>query len=287
MQTLILGENGFLGQYFKNQIKSTDFTLSDTTYISTSRIQSPKDFKKLCLDLPHAEVIINCIALTDIDYCESNSDKAVWVNSTLPGLISEFSYSKSMKIVHFSTDAVFDGSIAFPTEEMKTNPLSIYGLTKLAGEANVKNNNPDSLIIRTNFFGCSPKRNSFAEKALIAAASHHSFSGYSDIYFSPTHARNVVNGTLSLLRHNCNGVFHLAGKERISKYEFTKRLFESAKLDMSLLVRGNSSNNLNFSYRSSDLSLGCSRVESYYSFENTLDQDIEHLVDEFFLRGTE
>jgi dTDP-4-dehydrorhamnose reductase len=285
MQVLILGEKGFLGQYFLNQIQSANFTLSNSVRFITPKIKNQEEFEGFFANLPPAEVIINCVALTNIDYCERNSDKASWVNSTLPGLISKYSSSKHMKLIHFSTDAVFDGSIPYPSEEVRANPLSVYGLTKLAGEERVLAENSQALVIRTNFFGISPKGDSFTEKVLKAAALDHSFTGYSDVYFSPTHARNVVEGSLNLLKNECSGIFHLAGNERISKYEFAKRLFEKAGRDTNRLVEGSARDNPNFSYRSMDLSLDCSKVESYFLPTNTLDHDIDLVTEEFLLRG--
>lgn len=285
MRVLILGERGFLGQYFLNQTQTEGFTLSNSDHFITPKIGNQEEFEGFFSNLPHAEVIINCIALTNIDYCERNPEKAFWVNSTLPGLISEYSSSRHMKLIHFSTDAVFDGSVPYPSESMHTNPLSVYGSTKLVGEERVLTENSQALIVRTNFFGISPKGDSFTEKALSAAALSDSFTGYSDVYFSPTHARNLVEGTLNLLRNECSGIFHLVGKERISKYDFARRLFEKAGRDTDRLVKGSAKDNPDFSYRSMDLSLDCSKVEPYFLAANTLDDDIELVAKEFFLRG--
>lgn len=285
MQVLILGERGFLGQYFLNQIQGAGFTSSNSPYFSTPKIENLEEFEEFFANLPPAEVIVNCVALTDIDYCERNPDKASWVNSTLPGLISKYSSLKHMKLVHFSTDAVFDGSMPHLSEEVRANPLSVYGLTKLAGEERVLAENSKALVVRTNFFGISPKGDSFTEKALKAAALDHSFTGYSDVYFSPTHARNVVEGTLNLLKNECSGIFHLAGNERLSKYEFARRLFEKSGRDTNRLVKGSAKDNPNFSYRSMDLSLDCSKVEPYFLSTTTLDDGLDLATEEFLLRG--
>jgi len=284
VRVLILGKNGFLGSYFRTLSKAAGATLTSNVESADQKIVTHSDFENFFSKLSSIDVVINCLARANIDFCENNPEEAQWVNATLPGLISEYCAEKSISMVHFSTDAVFDGSSSLVSENMETNPLSVYGKTKLDGERNVILNYDKAIVIRTNFFGCSPRRDSFAEKAMEAAYANQQFSGYTDVFFTPTHARNVVEGTFQLINKNTSGLFHLTGEERLSKYEFARRLVAFTGNPPKLLSEKSTDNPL-YAYRSKDLSLDNTKIQKFYTLKNTLDEDLRYMTEEFKLRG--
>lgn len=285
MRILILGENGFLGGYFRALSKALDVKLVSNDEFIGRRIQNHSDFEEFFSGLSSIDVVVNCLARASIDSCETNPKEAKWVNATLPGLVAKYCAEESISMVHFSTDAVFDGSFPFASEQMDTNPISVYGRTKLEGEENVILAHDKAIVIRTNFFGCSPRMDSFAEKAMEAAILNQQFSGYTDVFFTPTHARNVVEGTFQLISKNASGIFHLTGVERLSKYEFARRLM-SFTSDTPRLLTGMSTDNPLYEYRSKDLSLDSSKIQQFYRLKNTLDEDLRYMVQEYKFRET-
>ena len=115
---LILGANGFLGSYFINHLgpqavahstKKWENKYSKTAYQIEFKQNEFKEIKSF-LEVQKCQIIINCIALINIEECQGNPEQAYWLNSTLPGYIAKIASSLGIKFVHFSSDAVFDGS---------------------------------------------------------------------------------------------------------------------------------------------------------------------------------
>ena len=283
MKILVLGENGFLGSYFRKLMGLSGVRIVPERKIH-QRIHDIKDFETLSKSFPETDVIVNCIALTNINKCELEPLNAEWTNAILPGLISNYCVENDIKLIHISTDAVFDGSSPFATEETATNPLSVYGQTKLQGEKNVLRGNKSAIIVRTNFFGCSPKGDSFAEQILLAKDLEKSLIGYTDIYFTPTHARNVITASLKLAENNHEGIFHIVGSERISKYDFAMRLSDKLGIATHFISKGLSTNDMAYSIRSKDLSLSNTKLTELGLKLYSLEEDLEFMVKEFIGR---
>src|SRR5205823_1169437 len=109
------------------------------------------------------DLLINCAAMTNVDLCEEQPDQALRVNAEAPGLLAEICRDKKAKLIHFSTDYVFDGEKREPYHESDpANPLSVYGESKRAGEENVIAVSEQSLVVRVSWvFG--PHRPSFVD----------------------------------------------------------------------------------------------------------------------------
>src|SRR5207247_4658947 len=115
------------------------------------------------LRLENFDVLINAAAFTNVDLCQTQRENAFRINAEAPGVLAEICRDKNAKLIHFSTDYVFDGEKREPyTEEDEANPISVYGESKLAGEKNVLAAQNGHLVVRVSWvFG--PDRPSFID----------------------------------------------------------------------------------------------------------------------------
>ena len=130
-------------------------------------------------------------------------------------------HQTGVKMVHISTDHLFDGTNAFSHEETQLSPLNVYGKTKGEGEKAILSNNPDSLIIRTNFFGWGPAyKASFSDKILKSLESEKASNLFDDVIYTPISVKTLSEKFHLLIRQRRKGVFNVCSNERITKYQF-------------------------------------------------------------------
>jgi dTDP-4-dehydrorhamnose reductase len=229
VKVLITGSQGFLGsrflafrEYYENL--GIDFVECRLKFNNHKEV-SDYDFKEY-------DAVINCAALTNIDECEINPEKAFWVNSELPREITKLIRKTKTKFIHISTDAVFDGSSQFSKETDTPNPISVYGESKLKGEIAVLEADESNLVCRVNFVGSNPRGNSLFDFFYSKMVNNEQVQGFTNIFFTPLYIDDVVHGVASLLQLNENGIFHLVGSERISKFEFGKMIEDTFFKDL-------------------------------------------------------
>ena len=177
------------------------------------------------------KIVINCAGLTNVDICEENSELAFKVNCDGAENLALACKKIGAKLIHISTDYVFDGEKSVPyTEDDQPNPISIYSESKFAGEEKVRNNLDDHLIIRTAWiYGFHTK--SFTRMVLKRAKEQEVVPVINDQYGSPTYTFDIAEGILKLLERNLNGTFHLTNEGICTRYEFTKEIFRLAGLN--------------------------------------------------------
>jgi dTDP-4-dehydrorhamnose reductase len=260
---LILGASGFLGDYvtkeFSNWIYHTS-TKTETKYGIQKKFENHKDLIEL-FDNTNISAIINTIALADIELCETNRDEALWLNSELPYLLSIECRKKNIKLIHISTDAIFDGNKSLYDETDIPNPKSYYGKTKFLGEELILGENTESLILRVNFFGNSKKRSLF-KFFYLSGQAQTEIKGYTDVFFTSLYAGHLAKLINSLFRRNLKGIYHVVGNQRISKYDFGQLVyrefgFNTEKLKKAMLQNLESGQ---VGLRSFDLSLSNSKL---------------------------
>jgi dTDP-4-dehydrorhamnose reductase len=168
------------------------------------------------------ELLINCAALTNVDYCESHRKEAFVVNAAAPRLLAEIANEKSAKLVHFSTDYVFDGKQHAPyTEEDKPTPLSAYGESKLEGERCVLQMSSNNLVIRLSWvFG--PDKPSFIDQIIQRARQNDVVTAVADKFSAPTYTIDVASWLRLALDKNANGILHLANSGGCSWQEWAQ-----------------------------------------------------------------
>lgn len=175
----------------------------------------------------YPKYIIHAAGMTSVEDCEKYPDQANFVNGTLAGYMSKAAYELGINFIHISTDHLFDGSKSFVSEEEPLKPINSYGYSKALGEDLVLKNNPNSLIIRCNFFGWGPSyRWSLSDFLINNLENKNKIKLAHDYYFTPSSSRRLINSLNKLIAHNAKGVFNIVGSERVSKYEFGMKLAE-------------------------------------------------------------
>jgi len=216
MRILIIGNRGMLGTDLMlemgqvHELRGLDLPEIDITNTAQCR-EKMSDFRP--------EVVINAAALTAVDYCESHEDEALLVNGEGPGILAAVADGQGARLVHYSTDYVFDGLKVGPyREEDEARPSSAYGRSKLRGEELVRANCPDHLILRTAWlFGCNGKN--FIRTILKAARGGQPLRVVDDQRGSPTYTRDLARCTLRMVEEGCRGTYHVTNSGACTWFE--------------------------------------------------------------------
>jgi len=237
-------------------------------------LQNSRELKKIMARFG-PQVIIHTAAWVDVDGCQKNPAKAKKTNETLTKKIVDAS-PKESKIVYISTEQVFPGLKPFAKELDPTKPLNVYGRTKLAGEKIVLKSGRPNLIIRTNFFGWSSgRKKTFGEWIVQSLRKNQPIRLFTDFYFTPIYAGFMVQQLEHLLNEKAQGIFHIGGRDRVSKYEFGKILAQIARLPFSAVKAAKISSVTTLARRPKDISLSSSKTEAFtkkrtFSLANSL-----------------
>lgn len=168
------------------------------------------------------DIILNCGAYTAVDKAESESDLANVVNHLSVEVIAKYAFQNSIKLIHISTDYVFDGTSAVALhEEAYSEPINVYGATKRAGELACIGANPDSIIIRTSWV-YSTFGNSFVKVMQRLLQERETISVVNDQIGSPTNASNLAHAMMSIIIAPkwIPGIYNYSNEGEISWYEF-------------------------------------------------------------------
>ncbi|HSM47891.1 MAG TPA: dTDP-4-dehydrorhamnose reductase [Draconibacterium sp.] len=179
------------------------------------------------------DFVINCAAYTAVDKAESDTETAEKVNELAPKLIGKYSKKSGAKLIHISTDYVFDGESFNPySEEAKVNPKSVYGETKLRGEKNCFEENPDTVIIRTSWL-YSAFGNNFVKTMLRLGKDRGQLNVVFDQVGTPTYAADLAIAILEIIAISAKnpgkfvpGIYHYSNEGVASWYDFAKAVFE-------------------------------------------------------------
>lgn len=286
-KTLILGSSGFLGGYFRTEFG--EYAVSHTSKneleaksgarLLVASLETREDVKRL-LSKTECSRVINCVALSNIDDCERDPQRANWLNAELPRVLAQECKSVGSQLVHISTDAVFDGKDAFSSETTTPNPKSIYGLTKYRGELAVLEENVSSLVCRVNFVGWNSRGNSLFNFFYSSLKDRKKVAGFHDIYFTPMYAKSTVKIISKLANENQTGLFHVVGNERISKFEFGQQVARAMKEDPNLVERSSFLESSLARTRTADLSLSNVKIKDLGLQIPTISSGIDALVKE-------
>jgi dTDP-4-dehydrorhamnose reductase len=233
MRILVTGASGLLGlntaleasqqhEVFgsvnKNVIQTTAFT------VIQSDLTEPGALNKL-FEESQPDWVINCAALANLEACEANPALAGKLNSELPEKLANYVAKGGARLVHLSTDAVFDGQSGNYTEDDEPNPLSFYAKTKLQGEQAVFAVNPEAIVARVNLYGWSLSgTRSLAEWFVNNLSAGNKIMGFTDVYFCPLLVNHVANLLLKMLERELHGLYHVVSSECSNKFDFGVRL---------------------------------------------------------------
>ncbi|KLE11222.1 dTDP-4-dehydrorhamnose reductase [Aliarcobacter butzleri L355] len=230
---LVTGSNGQLGSEIKelSNLYSYNFFFTNRTNIDITNKDNIKDF----CQTNNINVIINCAAYTAVDKAESDIENADLVNRKAVKKLSIVAKELNIKLIHISTDYVFDGRNFKPyKEEFQTNPQSIYGKTKLDGEKELINVNPkNSIIIRTSwvysFYG-----NNFVKTMLRLGKEKEELGVIFDQVGTPTYAKDLAITILDIIPQIENSkveIYNYSNEGVLSWYDFAKEIMKMAKLN--------------------------------------------------------
>lgn len=230
---LVTGSNGQLGSEIKaiSSNYSYNFFFTDRNNIDISSKDSIKEFCKT----NNINAIVNCAAYTAVDKAESDVENADLINRKAVKKLALVSEELEIKLIHISTDYVFDGKNFKPyCEEYKPNPQGIYGKTKLDGEKEMIKINPkNSLIIRTSWV-YSSFGNNFVKTMLRLGAEKESLGVIFDQVGTPTYARDLAKVILNILPKIDKRkveIYNYSNEGVLSWYDFAKEIMRMAKLD--------------------------------------------------------
>ncbi len=223
MRILVTGGNGQLGselKFISSFHNNIDWIFTDICELDLSEI------KKIDLKLNRyaPDIIINCAAYTNVDKAESNKKLVATINCDAVDSLSKWSLLNKSKLIHISTDYVFDGNSEFPLNEKdKTNPINVYGLTKLDGEKVCMNNDPNSIIIRTSWVYSSYGSN-FVKTISSQMNKKKYISVIDDQKGSPTYAKDLAEVIVNIINYQdwIPGLYHYSNDGELSWFDFAK-----------------------------------------------------------------
>lgn len=224
-------------------------------------------------------VVIHTAGLTSVEKCESNPELAFHINVDLSTMIANVTRRLGVRLVHISTDHLFEGNASMLSEEEPRQAINVYGMTKALAETKVEEINPDALIIRTNFYAWGTSyRKSFSDHIIESLRNDQCISLFDDVYYTPILAGNLINTAHELLERNASGIYNIVSDDRISKYDFGILIAEEFGLDKSYIQRGSLRNKSNLVKRPFDMSLSNKKVKDLLGRNlGTVKQHVEQL----------
>jgi dTDP-4-dehydrorhamnose reductase len=238
LRFLLFGKNGQLGW----ELQETISPLGQLTSLDIGDLDLENfDEVRTTINKVRPHIIINASAYTAVDKAESEPDKAYRINADIPRIISEEALALKAAFIHYSTDYVFDGIKGTPyTEFDVTNPINIYGKSKLAGEQNIRQLDGANLIFRTSWVYSLRQRSGFARKVLDWSRKQKTLRIVDDHIGSPTWARMLAETTalvisqghddpIGFIEENA-GLYHVAGNGSVSRINWARRILELDQL---------------------------------------------------------
>jgi dTDP-4-dehydrorhamnose reductase len=208
------------------------------------------------LDDVQPDWVIHCAALANLEACEADPALARRLNTELPGRLAQLVCQRGARLLHVSTDAVFDGKQGGYTEQDAPAPLGVYAQTKLEGEHAMLAADPQALVARVNLFGWSLQgRRSLGEFFVNHLRAGRQVMGFTDVIFSPLLVNDLAAIFSEMLEKGLSGVYHTVSSECLSKYEFGRRVAAQFGLDGSLIQPTRLANSGLKAARAPDLSL--------------------------------
>ncbi len=231
---LVTGSNGQLGSEIKELTNNDRNNLYFFTDRDSLDITDQKTIKSF-IATNRIDTIINCAAYTAVDKAEEDEANANAINHLAVKYLAEIAKEKNIKLIHISTDYVFDGTNYRPyVESDPTNPKSVYGATKLAGEKAMQEANPaNSIIIRTSWV-YSSFGNNFVKTMLRLGKERDALGVIFDQVGTPTYAKDLAQTILDIVPQITNEkveIYHYSNEGVLSWYDFAKEIMYMSKLE--------------------------------------------------------
>ncbi|MBE6494098.1 MAG: dTDP-4-dehydrorhamnose reductase [Methanosphaera stadtmanae] len=265
MKYFITGGSGLLGQRLSTVADNDDeIVLSHNANPTNNTVKcdiTNLDEVKQVINREKPDVIIHCAAMTNVDLCEDEIEKAYLINGDGTGNMAQAAEEINAKIIYVSTDFVFDGKTGFYKEDDSVNPLGIYAKSKYDGEVQVQKYSTNWAIARVSVLYGWHERQNFTTWVVDQLRQNNQINIVTDQINSPTLADNAGEAMFEIARQDKNGIFHTAGNDRISRYDFTELIAEAFDLNKDLINPTDSSKFVQKAPRPQDSSLDVSKVE--------------------------
>ena len=237
MRIVIVGSNGQVGSDLARVLRDSheDFVALSRSDLDTTE-RSTLGAK---LGKHSPDVIINCSVYHPVDECETNPELSFAVNAIAVRALGLVAKDLRASMVHFSSDYVFDGEQEQPyCEEDSLRPLSVFGVSKVAGEQLLRAALPNHFIIRTSglygLTGSRVKRGNFVETMLRLGKQNGKVRVVNDLRMAQTSTQNLAKQVLALIRTKNYGTYHASDHGDYSWYEFAKRIFDYSGMNVAV-----------------------------------------------------
>lgn len=185
------------------------------------------------------QMVIHTAGLTNVEECEDKPELAQHINVDLAANVARACVNLGLPLIHISTDHLFSGEMSFVAETCPTAPKNVYARTKAEAELRVLEEHAQAIVIRTNFYGWGPSyRRSFSDVVIKALRSGNELTLFKDVFYTPILIEAVTQAAHDLSNMKTQGIYHVVGDERLSKYEFGLKVAEEFKLDSGLIKPG-------------------------------------------------
>ena len=236
LNILVTGSNGQLGSEIRELEKDYPYNFFFTTRLDLD-ITNKDDIRNFC-ESNNINVIINCAGYTAVDKAQTDKINADLANRKAVKKLAKISKELNIKLIHISTDYVFDGKNFKPyCEEYQTNPQSVYGQTKLDGENHMIDINPkNSIIIRTSWL-YSSFGNNFVKTMLRLGREKDELGVIFDQVGTPTYAKDLAKTILDIIPNITNAkveIYNYSNEGVLSWYDFAKEIMKMAKIDCTI-----------------------------------------------------
>lgn len=289
MDLLVVGANGLLGSNLVKAALDSEWTVAGTFHTTAPDLAVPLtrlDIRETAeisriirsYDPDH---VVNCAALTDVDGCEEEPDAAADINATAPGELASVCQEDDRVFAHVSTDYVFDGTrMERYVETATTNPVQVYGETKLEGERAVRRAMDDAIVTRLSFvYGVhrgTGELTGFPAWVRDQLAAREEVSLFVDQRVTPSRAGQAASVIQELLREQRRGTYHVASRSCVTPYEFGDAIRDSMDTRKGLLANGTQSDLDRPATRPSDTCLDVTKVEEHLGRRQpTLTEDLQ------------
>ncbi len=237
MKSLIIGASGQVGGALKYKLKDDSEVAGTYTANEKEGLIRLDITKKEGLDqvIKEFDSIILCSAAANVDYCETHMEEAQRLNVDGARNVAESCSRLGKKLVFMSTDYVFDGASGPYSEDATTNPINVYGKTKLEGEK-IVSQVEGSLILRiTNVFNWGFDKRNFFYFVYTNLKAGKPVKGITDQYATPCFSGNLADFIIELINENKSGVYNIGLDEYLTRYDFATRIADFFNLDRSLI----------------------------------------------------
>jgi dTDP-4-dehydrorhamnose reductase len=224
MRILLFGARGMLGRDLQPTLSGRHEVIGKD--IEDLDITDPRQVQKQVETL-QPQTVINAAAFTDVDGCESQKDLAFKVNAEGAGHVARACRKAGVRLIHLSTDYVFDGTSRVPySEEAQPNPINVYGESKLQGEKAVQEAEGKHLILRTAWLYGKYGKN-FVDTILRLASQQKELRVVDDQQGSPTFTRDLSQAIAEFLEKDVRGILHVTNSGSCSWFEFARKILET------------------------------------------------------------